>query len=547
MLKEIQSNAFKSNDQIRPAILFKKGLNVVKGPDDFVNSIGKSTFLMAIDFVFGGDDYVDKLKNVQKYVGEHDINFTFEFEKEYYFSRSTETSSLVTVCNKGYIQTTEKWSINDYNKWLKDKYRIENSLSIRQIVSRFFRIYNRENLDEQLPLRMYKDETETKSIESIIKLFEMYGPIEKSSQEAKESEDRKSAFTDAQKFEYIPKINKTKYTSNIKRIEELNDQKNELAEKSSKNLLDLDSEKASVILKLSDELSTFKKQRGKLYYKLDKIKKDIQSESANYQADFSVLKEFFPQVNEERLQTVELFHRDITNIMSSELKEAEKKTWNLVNLLNVQIKELENSIDKIQKVSHVSKVVLDEYAKIDKELNALKNENECYDKLNELDQVYKEKTGLLANDTMIQASYLQENLNAKMLDLNTKIFGINYNSPRISFISPKHYDFYTPDDDGTGTNFKGMILLDLACLALTCLPALVHDSVVLKQISKSSIEKIFELYSNVDEQIFISFDNVSSYTNRTIEIVDDKTVLYLSGGRNTLFDMQFGKKQGVAK
>jgi len=547
MLKEIQSNAFKSNDQIRPAIQFKKGLNVVKGPDDFVNSIGKSTFLMAVDFVFGGDDYVDKLKNVQKYVGEHDINFTFEFEKEYYFSRSTETPSLVTICIKGYIQTIEKWSINDYNKWLKDKYKIDNSLSIRQIVSRFFRIYNRENLDEQLPLRMYKEESEAKSIESIIKLFEMYGPIEKSNQEAKESEDRKSAFTDAQKFEYIPKINKTKYTSNIKRIEELNDQKNELAEKSSKNLLDLDSEKASVILKLSDELSTFKKQRGKLYYKLEKIKKDIQSESVNYQADFTVLKEFFPQVNEERLQTVELFHRDITNIMSSELKEAEKKTWNLVNLLNVQIKELENSIDKIQKVSHVSKVVLDEYAKIDKELNALKNENECYDKLNELDQVYKEKTGLLANDTMIQASYLQENLNAKMLDLNTKIFGINYNSPRISFISPKHYDFNTPDDDGTGTNFKGMILLDLACLALTCLPALVHDSVVLKQISKSSIEKIFELYSNVDEQIFISFDNVSSYTNRTIEIVDDKTVLYLSGGRNTLFDMQFGKKQGVAK
>ena len=32
---------------------FIKGGNVIKGPDDFVNSIGKSTFLMIVDFVFG--------------------------------------------------------------------------------------------------------------------------------------------------------------------------------------------------------------------------------------------------------------------------------------------------------------------------------------------------------------------------------------------------------------------------------------------------------------------------------------------------------------
>jgi hypothetical protein len=83
----------------------------------------------------------------------------------------------------------------------------------------------------------------------------------------------------------------------------------------------------------------------------------------------------------------------------------------------------------------------------------------------------------------------------------------------------------------------------LACLTLTSLPAVVHDSLVLKNISKSSIEKIFELYNKFDKQVFISFDNVSSYSDRTIELVNQKEVLSLSGDENTLFGIQFGKNQ----
>ncbi|MGI6675900.1 MAG: hypothetical protein ACOX5N_00240 [Bacilli bacterium] len=60
MLKEIRSDAFKSHGQIRPVISFHNGLNVCKGPDDYPNSIGKSNFLMALDFAFGGSDYIEK-------------------------------------------------------------------------------------------------------------------------------------------------------------------------------------------------------------------------------------------------------------------------------------------------------------------------------------------------------------------------------------------------------------------------------------------------------------------------------------------------------
>lgn len=61
MLIEIYCDKFKNggkDGELRPSIRFHKGLNAVIGDNDRSNSIGKSTFLMIIDFVFGGDDYI---------------------------------------------------------------------------------------------------------------------------------------------------------------------------------------------------------------------------------------------------------------------------------------------------------------------------------------------------------------------------------------------------------------------------------------------------------------------------------------------------------
>lgn len=55
MLIEIYCEKFKTyNNAPRGRITFKEGLNVVEGDDFGSNSIGKSTFLMCIDFAFGG-------------------------------------------------------------------------------------------------------------------------------------------------------------------------------------------------------------------------------------------------------------------------------------------------------------------------------------------------------------------------------------------------------------------------------------------------------------------------------------------------------------
>ena len=81
-----------------------------------------------------------------------------------------------------------------------------------------------------------------------------------------------------------------------------------------------------------------------------------------------------------------------------------------------------------------------------------------------------------------------------MSEINSKIFGTNVNTPEFHIETSKKNSFYTPNDDGTGTTYKGLVVMDIATLLTTSLPILIHDSIVLKQISNESIEKIFEIY-----------------------------------------------------
>ena len=70
MLKKISCNIF-----LQKEIVFHEGLNAIVGDDIASNSIGKSTMLMIIDFVFGGDDYISKNHDVVDNLGHHDFRF----------------------------------------------------------------------------------------------------------------------------------------------------------------------------------------------------------------------------------------------------------------------------------------------------------------------------------------------------------------------------------------------------------------------------------------------------------------------------------------
>ena len=104
------------------------------------------------------------------------------------------------------------------------------------------------------------------------------------------------------------------------------------------------------------------------------------------------------------------------------------------------------------------------------------------------------------------------------------------------------YKFFTPDDDGTGTNFKGMIVFDLSILRLTQVPAISHDSLIFKNIADLPIDKIFQLYQASPKQIFVVFDKKDAFTQTTQDIIDATTVIELHENGGELFGWSWAKK-----
>lgn len=105
-------------------IEFHAGLNSVLGDDLGSNSIGKSTFLMIIDFVLGGKDYIMASTDIQKNVGSHVIKACFIFnEVKHFFSRNTDDLEIVYRCDENYNIHSEM-PLDSYCDFLKVNYQI---------------------------------------------------------------------------------------------------------------------------------------------------------------------------------------------------------------------------------------------------------------------------------------------------------------------------------------------------------------------------------------------------------------------------------------
>ena len=159
MLKEIKCEQF-----AQKTIYLHNGLNVISGDENASNSIGKSSALLVIDFAFGGFTYA-RQDDILTNVGHHDIFFCHVFNGiGYYFKRNTSTPNTIYVCNDQY-EVIEEYSIEKFYSFLLRNYKIShNSLSFRDYVSLFSRIYGKENLNEKKPLDLITGEAGNKSI-----------------------------------------------------------------------------------------------------------------------------------------------------------------------------------------------------------------------------------------------------------------------------------------------------------------------------------------------------------------------------------------------
>lgn len=538
MLKEMRSPAFRKDGKERPPIVFHKGLNVVLGMENGKNSIGKSSAMQAIDFVFGGSTYI-KGDGV-KHVGHHTVFFTFEFDgQEYRFARNTGEPDIIQVCTDGYVLTGETKGKSEFVEWLKEKYSIDYpGLSFRSTLSSFFRMHGKSNVSAQeTPLYGVRGDSMQKSLDRLVKLFDRYKDIEAFNSKLKEQDDKLSAYRAAQKYQFVSDLvgGDKQYEANAAKIRSLQEELDNLTSEQVEVYSEEDIEKQQQKAELRGRRLKIETQIEAKQRRLKLLEMSLEYGLYPSQADLQSLQEFFPDVNIRKLYEVENYHRKLARILDDQFASERQAVLVEIEDLEEQRKEVNEQIKVLGFVGNISKEFLDRHSELKGTIDALKKQNESYLTLRDLKEAKK-----LANDQLKNAirqilSDIEQTINAKMTEYNDTLYAEHHNPPKLTIKEYNSFTFETKGDDGTAAAYKGMIIYDLAVLNITGLPAIAHDSLLYGDLGFKLVEGIMKLYEQNEKQIFISFDKQSAHTSETQRILESHTVLKLADGDGKLY------------
>ena len=357
--------------------------------------------------------------------------------------------------------------------------------------------------------------------------------------EVRHSEAELSAYKKAQALQFIAKITKTQFKQNIKDIDIISKQIQELSSGLERGLLEVDASASEEAVYVKQLLSRARRARSKIQSRYNLL-----DENGNYSFSattdtFADLQHFFPDILVTHLQEIENFHRTISSVFKSELRAEHTKLEKELAEYDRIISEYENQLQGLIQNPNLSKVVLTKHSELLREIDRKERENEAYTMLQKLKQVRDANLDRLNSIRQEQFAIVSYRLNEEMSKINDSIYEGSYNAPVLDF-TENGYHFFTPDDTGTGIAYKGLVVYDLSVMGLTKLPVLVHDSVVLKQISDEAIERIVELYSACGKQVIIALDKQDSYSEKTYELLNNAAVLQLAVDGRELFGRSWG-------
>lgn len=335
--------------------------------------------------------------------------------------------------------------------------------------------------------------------------------------------------------------------ANEARITELEQQERILIDDNNRGLLDLDSITAQRLSELNEALINYRRQRALIQAQLNSVRRDMTGERRSFKKTFTDLERFFPNEEFHTLEETESFHQKLTKILTQEFTETEKSLATTYVLLGNEIAAIKEQITEIKNVPNVSQAILREYAQITAELINLRKANENYDKLQRLKQVAADYAA--TRDTIIADELLaiESTINQEMGSITLEILGDATHMPPVLRLEKLNkYAFNTPNDGGTGVQYRGLITFDLANMAVAPVPFVVHDSVLLKNIERAIFSAIIRVYHNQkdqNKQVFMAYDTLDAYDEETRKLVEENAVLQLSPGGNELFGWAWNKER----
>lgn len=554
MLLEIYVPEFASYKGRDQHIRFGPGLNIIQGTKDAANSIGKSTTLLIIDFAFGGEDFA-KSKTVEPFaVSDHTIYFTFQFaDREYYFSRDTSRPGYVQVyADKHYRTREDEWSLNEFRKFLKDEYKLTDpDLSWRGAFGRFSRVHEKDDIAYSKPLKV-GDSRAVADIEALEKLFGVYQPIKELQDRNDKAQERLTTLKAAARLglsDYITLRTKTNYKKAQTRLKEAETELENLRAGADQRLFDEDMAGAEEKARLSAQLNSLITDRKTTGAKLAVIEASRIGTPQIDTEDISQLQAFFPEANIVSLREIEGFHYRLAGILERELDEQEIRYQKLADMLDQQINLVRAQMASINVSSNLNDAELDRAGTLKAEIQRLRAQADAWEATEDAKDEAKEAADELARRRPELLQEMTSSLNKRLEELNDRIYdGAQY--PPIFELKEtsnggQRYTYGTPRDTGDGTTAKNLIVFDLAIASLTALPAIIHDSPIIKNIGDQPVEEIMKLYveaAALGVQIFVAFDKAVSYTPGTRDIVQEHTVIEVGEGEAALYGRVWNTK-----
>lgn len=555
MLIEIQCDKFARRVDgkfvPRERIVFREGLNTVLGDKKAENSIGKSTFLLIVDFCFGGDDYCNpEVCNVVSFVGHHTIQFAFRFgDRVEHYSRNTLKKDVVILCDENYRETGEEMPISDFNAHLFESYQIQTAEStFRGVVGRFFRIYGRKNYAEQEPLK-YGEETVANAVKSLEQLFGVYNLIKSYEDHYSDRKKHWDVRRDGLKIGELAPIATTnkQVKDNRSEIDRLTSELDELTAKQDRDISDQDTDHLDQAAKIKGQVSALKRRRSRLVSQLVAIKNNLEGGMVPTSDDIMELQEYFPEADIAKLNTIEGFHKKMQTILTGEMTSEVERLELLITAATEEMHGLEDEQRKLGVPTHLSKKFLDKVVDLERRIAVLEAQNQGFFDKKKLDEETKSAKAQLIAAREEQLTKIQAVINQEMVRLNDFIYEKKRYAPEIQFSNKRSgnpdYTFGCKWNTGTGENFKNLIIFDLCILLATELPALIHDSLIFKNIADLPIDKIMALYVQSKKQIFISFDKKEAFDDFTAKTVSQTTVIELYDDGGELFGWSWAKKE----
>lgn len=556
MLKRLWSDRFLNQGEQRDPIEFHPGLNIVEGAAQAQNSIGKSTLLEIIDFIYGGSSFPDSdVVRRPEAVGHHTIYFTLLLRgQEYHFSRATDRPGYVTCyADDHWRNQTEEWTKDDYFNFLLDQYGLTDmQTSWRDLIGRFSRRNEEVLALADRPLAAASREADDKATNIALRLFGIYAEIATVLQRYKDVDKQVATLNAMAKGRYSAYIALRNKDERKEAERNLADAKVELRQlRVGQDLTLFDNERRvrAEQQTAKAELQPLTAMLSALQGRLANVDSVLAGATRITTNDLEEFYAFFPSAERERLETIEFYHHELSRILTTQLEEQRLQYRAQIANIEMRIKEQQARILALGKDVQLDEEDYDRSLQVHSTVERLEEQIRAYDANEQLKEERKKLLDSLDHSLPDRVGHIAAEVNSEMDAANRQLYpqGERKVCPKFSFKVTRKgvsYEFSHEGDTGSGAKSRHLALFDIAMLRLTPLPFLIHDSAMIKLVAFGPVRELIQVYSTSanlrsgaaePKQVFFSFDATQAYGRRAEEFVDQFRVIHLGEDAEALY------------